>query len=97
MERQKLTQRTLLENTNATFPSNYIPLYLYDENNNEFFDINGSSQIEKMPLEKFINYNIAHEHSNGVPEQYNRLGFYLGRRFQRRRRRRTTKIITNHE
>jgi len=95
VERQKVSQRTPLENANAIFPSNYIPLYLYDENCSEFFDLNGSTQIEKTTVEKFISHNISHEHSNSMPEHYNRLGFYPGRRFQRRRRRRTSKMMMN--
>jgi hypothetical protein len=93
LERQKTSARASLENANVSFPSNCLPLYLYDENMNELFDLNGTTMIEKTTVEKFMNYNITHENSAGLPENYHRLGFYPGRRFQKRRRRRTSKMM----
>lgn len=97
LERQKLSQRFALDNSNSVFPSLLIPLIRHDEDSGEpAFDNNGCLELEKDSVQKFIELNVTNEHSTF--EHPSKFAMFYPRRFQRRRRRRrnASKYLNNN-
>ena len=96
LERQKLSQRFALDNSNSVFPSLFIPLIRYSEETGEpNYENNGCLELEKDSIQKFIELNVAHEHS--IFEHPSKFAMFYPRRFPRRRRRRrnASKYLNN--
>lgn len=87
LERQKLAQRFALDNSNCVFPSLFIPLLRYEDGKkNVIYENNGCLELEKDSLQKFIDLNVANEHSTfDHPSKY---AMFYQKRFPRKRRRR---------
>ena len=88
MEKSRVIENIPIELGSAPFPSCFVPVYMYDEKGNEYFSMNQGTQIERNSLAKFKRMNIENEGATLVPEHFNLLGMYPGRRFQRRKKRR---------
>lgn len=87
LERQKLTQRFALDNSNCVFPSLFIPLLRYEEGKTTpIYENNGCLELEKDSVQKFIELNVAHEHSTF--EHPSKYAMFYQKRFPRKRRRR---------
>lgn len=87
IDRQKVSQRFALDNSNSVFPSLYIPLVRYGEETGEpFYENNGCLELEKDTVSKFIELNVANEHSTF--DHPSKFAMFYPRRFPRRRRRR---------
>lgn len=87
LERQKLSQRFALDNSNCVFPSLFIPLLRYEEGvTAPIYENNGCLELEKDSIQKFIELNVAHEHSTF--EHPSKYAMFYQKRFPRKRRRR---------
>ena len=98
LERQKLSQRFALDNSNSVFPSIFIPLIRYGEETGEAtYDNNACFELEKDSIQKYIELNVSHEHSTF--EHPSKFAMFYPRRFPRRRRRRrnASKLLGNAE
>jgi hypothetical protein len=99
MDSSRMSRRVALEQSNSSFPSHTIPLYLQEERSsgkhvvNLYGDGNNCLTVHHSKLSDFIEMNVRNEGVTFFTENTPRIGMYTGRRFRGRRRRKFAEVV----